>query len=77
VFYKSAIDILKDCESQAGAVARSYFSLVLTLEESGLFDEMEEAKIQLHIFLEIAEGLINTEDLTEEFFQRFVLLCHQ
>lgn len=77
VFFKSAINILKDCESQAGAVARSYFSLALTLEESGLFDEMEEAKVQLHICLKGVKGLVNNKDLTEDFFQQFVLFCHQ
>lgn len=76
-FFKSAINILKDCESQVGAVARSYFSLALTLEENGLFDEMEEAKIQLHILLESIKGLVNKDDLTEDFFQQFVLFCHQ
>lgn len=77
VFFKCAINILKDCESQVGAVARSYFGLALTLEENGLFDEMEEAKVQLHISLKGLKALVNKEDLTEDFFKQFVLFCHQ
>lgn len=72
-FFKSAIDILKDCESQVGAVARSYFSLALTLKENGLFDKMEKAKVQLHIPLKSMKSLVNKDDLTEDFFQQFVL----
>lgn len=58
-------------------MARSYFSLALALEEDGLFDEMREAKVQLHILLKSIKGLVNKEGLTEDFFQQLILFCHQ
>lgn len=60
-----------------GAIARSYFSLALALEEDGLFDEMREAKVQLHILLKSIKGFVNKEGLTEDFFQQLILFCHQ
>ncbi|KAI0873975.1 P-loop containing nucleoside triphosphate hydrolase protein [Hypoxylon argillaceum] len=76
-FFRSAIDILKDCESREGGTARSRFALAVTLEEIGDFDEAETYFEDVTAFMKKLGKAADRDQLTEESFEQFVLYCHR
>ncbi|KAJ8121792.1 hypothetical protein ONZ43_g1845 [Nemania bipapillata] len=77
VFFRSAVDILKDCESREGSCIRSKFALAVTLEEKGDFDEAETLFEDALAFMKNLGKASDRDQLTEESFEQFVLYCHR
>jgi hypothetical protein len=75
--FKTAIRILNDCESQDVAVLRSKFALSKAFNEIGAFDEAKHLMQDITKALAALDNSINESDLTEDYFEQFVLYCHR
>lgn len=81
VLFHSAIDVLKNCESQEGAVLRSKFVLAETLQEMGHFEKSDNIRREIWETAKLMDALVGRNkkmtDLKEEDFEKFVLNAHR